>query len=72
MEMSFDNIRTGRVYYLKNYGEEFTFEVLEVVGNGDYKLKDIKTLEIFYINDLIRYGKGADYTFEEVNHRGRR
>ncbi len=72
MEMSFDNIRTGGIYYLRNYREEYTFEVLEVMDGGDYKLKDIKTLEIYYINDLIRYGKGEDYKFEEVSHRRNR
>ena len=66
MSMSFDNIRTGKKYYLKNYGEESTFEVHEVMGDGDFRVKDIHTLEEFFLSDLIRYGKGKDYQFEEV------
>ncbi|MDN5215782.1 hypothetical protein QQ020_27130 [Fulvivirgaceae bacterium BMA12] len=66
MAMSFDNIRTGKKYYLKNFGEESTFEVHEVMGNGDYRVKDIHTLEMFFLSELIKYGKGKDYTFEEV------
>ena len=66
MAMSFDNIRTGKRYYLKNFGEESTFEVHEVMGDGDYRVKDIHTLEMFFLSDLIKYGKGKDYLFEEV------
>lgn len=67
MAMSFDNIRVGQVYYLRNYGEEFTFEVLEVMANGDYRVKDVNSLEIFFINELIKYGKGNDYAFGEAS-----
>ena len=67
MSMSFDNIRTGKKYYLKNFGEESTFEVHEVMGDGDFRVKAIHTLEIFFLSELIRYGKGKDYQFEEVD-----
>ena len=66
MAMSFDNIRTGKKYYIKNFGEECTFEVHEVMGDGDFRVKDIDTLEMFFLSDFVKYGKGKDYQFEEV------
>jgi hypothetical protein len=64
--MSFDNIRVGEVYFLQNFGEKSVFEVLEVMPDGDYRVKDIDSLEIFFVKDLIKYGKGNDYAFGEV------
>ena len=65
--MSFDNIRTGKIYFLRNHGEESTFQVHEVMGNGEFYVKDIHTLEMFYLSDLIKYGIGKDYSFQEVS-----
>ncbi len=67
MGMSFDNIRTGKTYLIRNYGEVTTFQVKEVVGNGDYHVKDTNSLEMFYLSELIKYGKGKDFLFEEVD-----
>jgi len=43
----------------------YEFVVLDVKGNGDFKLKDLNTLEIFHLNDVIRYGKGKDFDLYE-------
>ncbi|WPP52737.1 hypothetical protein [Catalinimonas niigatensis] len=69
MPISFDNIRIGKKYFLSNYGEESEFEVLEWLGDEDYKLKDLNSLEIYTLNDLIKYGKSEDFDIYEIRSR---
>ncbi len=64
MATSFNNLRVGKRFRLINFNESFDFEVMEIMSNGDCRLKDIYTLEPYSLFDLIRYGKGADF---EVN-----
>jgi hypothetical protein len=66
MNPSFDIIRTGKRYYLLNYGEAWKFEVIEIFDNNDYKIKMVDTLEEQLLSELINYGKGDDFTFEEL------
>ncbi|MDN5201505.1 hypothetical protein QQ008_09040 [Fulvivirgaceae bacterium BMA10] len=66
MAISWDTLRVGKKYYLKNYGEKSEFEVLEVIGKSDFKLKDLYTLESYMLSDLVRYGKGKDYDLQEL------
>lgn len=66
MPASFSTIRTGHKYFLRNYSDEYYFEVLDILSNGDCKLKDIDTLELYNLKDLIRYGKGGDFEFYEI------
>ena len=39
-------------YWAVNYGERFEFELREIVNSEEFKLKDIHTLEIFYMSDI--------------------
>ena len=66
MAMSFDNLRIGRRYYLRNYGEEFTFQVEKIPQDGVYLVKNLLTLEVFELNDLVKYGIGKDFELEEL------
>ena len=66
MPISFDTIRTGKRYFFRNYGEESKFEVLDIMTDGDFRLKDLMTLEVFLLSDLVRYGKGDDYELQEI------
>ena len=67
MPISFDTIRTGKQYFLRNYGEESKFEVLDIMVNGDFRIKDLMTLEVSFLSDLVRYGKGEDYELQEIS-----
>ena len=67
MAISLDNLRVGRKYYMRNYGEAFDFEVIEVLSNDDFKIKNVNSLEILLFSDLIKYGVGKDYELEENN-----
>jgi len=66
MNASFDTIRTGKHYFLLNYGEVWKFEAMEIYDNGDFKIKMIDTLEEQLLSELIAYGKGDDFTFDEI------
>ena len=64
--LSFDVLRTGKRYRLINYGEKHEFEVENVLPNGDFKVKDLLTLERFRLKELISYGKGKDFLLEDL------
>ena len=66
MAMSFDNLRIGRRYYLRNYGEEFTFQVEKIPYDGVYVVKDLLTLDVYELNDLVKYGIGKDFDLQEL------
>lgn len=64
--LSFDVLRTGKKYRLVNFGETHEFIVENVLGNGDFKVKDLLTLERFRLTELITYGRGKDFLLEEI------
>ena len=66
--MSIDNLRVGKSYYLKNYGESTSFIVLEALENKDFKIKDLLSLEIYLLSDLIQYGRGEDFDLRELEN----
>jgi len=61
-----NNIRFGKKYYLTNYGEMYEFEVIEIKDNDEFKLRDVHTLEIYYMSDITRYGRGEDFELREL------
>lgn len=67
--LSFDVLRTGKKYRLINFGEKHEFIVENVLANGDFKVKDLLTLEHYRLNELIVYGKGKDFVLEEIDER---
>lgn len=64
--ISLDVLRTGKKYRLINYGERFEFTIEDIVGNGDFKIKDIHTLETGRLSDFYKYGKGKDFELREI------
>ena len=70
MALAFDNLRIGKKYYLKNYGETSEFSVEERLGNDNYKVKDLNTLEIYELQDLVKYGRSDDFELWELEKDG--
>ncbi len=66
MAISVDNLRKGKKYRLTNYGEQFDFQVMDMPEEGAYLLKDLNTLDPYYLQDLIKFGKGRDFDLEEL------
>lgn len=66
MPMSIDTLRVGKKYRLENYGEVSEFQIEEKASDNDFKVKDLNTLEIYCLSDLLRYGKGDDFDLYEI------
>ena len=66
MAISFDNLRKGKKYRLTNHREQFDFQVMDMPEEGSYTVKDLNTLDIYPLNDLVKYGKGKDFDLEEL------
>jgi hypothetical protein len=64
--LSFDVLRTGKKYRLINFGEEHEFIIENVLSNGDFRVKDLLTLERYQLKELIKYGKGKDFLLEAL------
>ena len=64
--MSFDNMRVGKKYYLKNHGETTSFSVLQTTGQDDFRIKDLLSLEEYSFGSLILYGIGNDFELYEI------
>jgi hypothetical protein len=64
--LSFDVLRTGKKYRLINFGESHEFIIENILANGDFKVKDLLTLERYRLKELITYGKGNDFMLEEI------
>lgn len=64
--MSFDTLRVGKRYRLKNFGEVMEFQVEEAKGNNNFSVKDLHTLERYELRDLVKYGKGKDFDLYEM------
>lgn len=61
------NLRKGSCYEITNYGEIIQFEVMEFVDT-EIKVKNIDTLEVFFLDDIVRYGKGKDYQLIDLEN----
>jgi len=65
MSIALDNIRTNKKYVLTNYGEQFEFSVVEIQSDHEFLLKDLNTLELYNMSELIGRGRGRDFSIWE-------
>jgi hypothetical protein len=65
MPIALDNLRVGRIYRLVNMGEVRRIEVMNRLSGDNFKIKDLDTLELYTIHELLQWGKGKDYELEE-------
>jgi hypothetical protein len=66
MALSFNALRVGKKYYLVNHGERFEFEVLSRFSQDDFLVKDLNTLELYRLKDLVKYGRGTDFDLDAI------
>ena len=64
--LSLDVLRNGKKYSLVNFGDRYEFIIENILGNGDFKLKDLHTLEKYHLKDLIKFGKGQDFEIRDL------
>jgi hypothetical protein len=65
--LAYSSLRAGKKYSLQNFGDRYDFEVIEIVNSSEFKLKDLHTLETYYMSDLTRFGKGKDFSIWDYN-----
>lgn len=64
--LSFDVLRVGKKYRLTNYGDQYEFIIEAILANGDFKVKDIHTLERYLLKDTLKFGRGDDFHLETI------
>ena len=64
--LSFDVLRNGKKYRLINQGDQYDFVIEYIMANGDFKVKDIHTLERYLLKDIIKFGIGKDFEIREL------
>jgi hypothetical protein len=64
--LSFGALRVGKKYRLVNFGDVYEFEIEQMLTNGDFKVKDLFTLERFLLKDALKFGKGKDFEIREI------
>ncbi len=66
LQASFNIIRVGQQYSLTNFGEIYTFQVVEILSNENCMVRSLDTLETYQLNDLVKFGRGGDFNFQEL------
>ncbi len=64
--LSFGALRAGKKYFLINFGDRYEFQIENILTNGDFKVKDLHTLERYTIKELIKFGRGKDFEIREL------
>ena len=64
--LSFDVLRVGKKYQLINFTDHYEFIIEENLGGNNFRLKDLHTLEIMFMKDLIKFGKGKDFEIRDL------
>ncbi|MBL7848564.1 MAG: hypothetical protein JNL40_13930 [Cyclobacteriaceae bacterium] len=64
--LSLDVLRVGKRYRVVNFGDRHDVEIEEAIGKGDFKVKDIHTLEHYRLSEITRYGKGKDFEIRDL------
>jgi hypothetical protein len=65
--LSFDVLRVGKKYRLVNFGDTYEFEIERILTNGDFKVKDLLTLERYLLKDTIKFGRGKDFEIRDLD-----
>ncbi|WP_075351327.1 hypothetical protein [Algoriphagus marinus] len=66
MPIALDNLRVGRKYLLVNQGEIRKLEIVSRLRGANFKVKDLDTLELYTIEELLQWGIGKDYDLDEL------
>ena len=64
--LSFGALRVGKKYFAINHGDRYEFIIEYIQANGDFKVKDLHTLERYLLKDIIKFGKGKDFEIREL------
>jgi hypothetical protein len=65
--LSFGVLRVGKKYSLVNFGDRYEFVIEYILANGDFKVKDLHTMERYLLKDTYKFGKGKDFEIRELD-----
>ena len=68
MNPIFQYIRVGKKYRLVNYGEMHEVFVLKRLGDDNFLVKSLLTMEQFKLKELVQYGVGGDFRIDELGY----
>ncbi|MFC3881091.1 hypothetical protein ACFOSV_12930 [Algoriphagus namhaensis] len=69
MSIALDNLRVGRKYRFVNMGESRVIEIMDRISGDNFQVKDLDTLELYTLEELLRWGRGKDYELDEYSSR---
>lgn len=64
--LAVNNLRKGSIYRIENNGDSCEFEVLSFLGEDNYEIKDLGSLEITTLDEFLRWGIGKDFLLVEI------
>lgn len=65
--LSLDVLRVGKKYRVTNYGDRYEVQIEEKMAEGDYRVKDLHTLERYVLSEIFRYGRGKDFEIRDLD-----
>lgn len=65
--LSLDVLRVGKRYRVINFGDRHDVEIEEKITDGDFRVKDIHTLERYRLSEIYRFGKGNDFEIRDLD-----
>lgn len=65
--LSLDVLRVGKRYRVTNFGDRHDVEIEEKITDGDFRVKDIHTLERYRLSEIYRFGKGNDFEIRDLD-----
>lgn len=69
MAIALDNLRVGRKYIFVNMGESRVIEIMDRISGDNFQVKDLDTLELYTLEELLRWGRGKDFDLDEYRSR---
>lgn len=64
--LSLDVLRVGKKYRVINYGDRHEVQIEEKLSSGEFRVKDLHTLERYPLSEIFRYGKGKDFEIRDL------
>ena len=64
--LALNSLRKGHCYKVVNFGDVYEFQIIEILLEDDFLLKDIHTFEIYKFSLITDYGIGEDYSIDEL------
>jgi len=64
--LSLDVLRVGKRYRVTNFGDRHEVQIEEKLDGGEFRVKDLHTLERYALSEIYRYGKGKDFEIRDL------